>query len=304
MQALLEEVAGPLAGEESKSAFISGMRVVAVDGMCLDLPDTDENGAEFGYPRNGERRGPFPQIRVVALAECGTRSVLGATTSGLATGEQPLTRKLLGKLSPGDLLLADRNFLSHGLLKDVPDRKIHVLWRAVEALGLTRALIDLSLAVASQVAKLTDRLWRNEAWSYQAVLEELTDPRGIADIGLASRHIAHVAGVQQSAFNCVFEHVVNRLPVDASRLHADKAYPLFDNPVLQVQQRRGCRSKGPHLLITFTSFPLCAHVRRRPSLCERRDRSSVRRVCPCSFRTPLFDADQAGVPGGASCSGI
>ncbi|MHB8289469.1 MAG: IS4 family transposase [Acidimicrobiales bacterium] len=129
MQALLEEVAGPLAGEESKSAFISGMRLVAVDGMCLDLPDTDENGAEFGYPRNGERRGPFPQIRVVALAECGPRAVLGATTSGLSTGEQPLTRKLLGKLSPGDLLLADRNFLSYGLLKDVLDRKIHVLWR-------------------------------------------------------------------------------------------------------------------------------------------------------------------------------
>ena len=44
MQALLEEVAGPLAGEESESAFISGMRLVAVDGMCLDLPDTHENG--------------------------------------------------------------------------------------------------------------------------------------------------------------------------------------------------------------------------------------------------------------------
>ncbi len=136
MQALLEEVAGPLAGEESKSAFISGMRLVAVDGMCLDLPDTDENGAEFGYPRNGERRGPFPQIRVVALAECGTRGVLGATTSGLATGEQPVTRKLLGKLSPGDLLLADRNFLSHGLLKDVLDRKIHALWRAKNDISL------------------------------------------------------------------------------------------------------------------------------------------------------------------------
>lgn len=136
MQALLEEVAGPLSGEESGPAFVSGMRLVAVDGMCLDLPDTAENAAEFGYPGNGERRGPFPQIRVVALGECGTRAVLGAATSGLATGEQPLTRQLLGKLTPADLLLADRNFLSHGLAKDVLDRGVHVLWRAKSDISL------------------------------------------------------------------------------------------------------------------------------------------------------------------------
>jgi hypothetical protein len=130
MEALLEEVAGPLAGEEQERAFVSGMRLVAVDGMCLDLPDTPQNAAEFGYPSNDAGRGPFPQLRVVGLGECGTRSVLGAATSGLATGEQPLTRQLLGKLEPGDLLAADRNFLSHGLLKDVLAAGVHVLWRA------------------------------------------------------------------------------------------------------------------------------------------------------------------------------
>src|SRR5260221_6651365 len=130
MAALLEEVAGPLAGEERERAFVSGMRLVAVDGMCLDLPDTPENGAEFGYPGNDAGRGPFPQIRVVGLGECGTRAVLGAGMSPLAAGEQRVTRQLLGKLAPGDLLLADRNFLSHGLLADVLAAGVHVLWRA------------------------------------------------------------------------------------------------------------------------------------------------------------------------------
>jgi hypothetical protein len=130
MAALMEAVAGPLAGEEQERAFVAGMRLVAVDGMCLDLPDTPENGAEFGYPGNDAGPGPFPQIRVVGLGECGTRAVLGAATSGLATGEQPLTRQLLGKLAPGDLLLADRNFLSHGLLAEVLAAGVHVLWRA------------------------------------------------------------------------------------------------------------------------------------------------------------------------------
>ena len=80
---------------------MSGMRLAAIDGMCLDLPDTPENGAEFGYPGNDGGRGPFPQIRVVGLGECGTRAVLGAATSPLATGEQPLARQLLAKLTPG-----------------------------------------------------------------------------------------------------------------------------------------------------------------------------------------------------------
>jgi len=130
MAALLEAVAGPLAGEEHERAFAAGMRLTAVDGMCLDVPATPENGAEFGYPGNDAGPGPFPQIRVVGLGECGTRAVLGAATSGLAVGEQPLARQLLGRLQPGDLLLADRNFLSHGLLDEVLAAGVHVLWRA------------------------------------------------------------------------------------------------------------------------------------------------------------------------------
>ena len=97
MAALLEAVAGPLAGEEQERAFVAGMRLVAVDGMCLDVPATEENGAEFGYPGNDAGPGPFPQIRVVGLGECGTRAVLGAALSPLATGEQPLARAAAGK---------------------------------------------------------------------------------------------------------------------------------------------------------------------------------------------------------------
>lgn len=129
MARLLEAVAGPLAGEE-ETAYVAGMRLVAVDGMCLDVPATEENGAEFGYPGNDAGPGPFPQVRVVGVGECGTRAVLGAELSPLAAGEQPLALKLLGRLVPGDLVLADRNFLSHGLLSAFTGAGVHVLWRA------------------------------------------------------------------------------------------------------------------------------------------------------------------------------
>ena len=126
----MEAVAGPLAGEEQERAFVAGMRLTAIDGMCLDVPPTQENGTEFGYPGNDAGPGPFPQVRVVGLGECGTRAVLGAELSPLATGEQPLALRLLARLSRGDLVLADRNFLSHGLLKAFTGAGVHVLWRA------------------------------------------------------------------------------------------------------------------------------------------------------------------------------
>src|SRR5260370_2230272 len=65
MERLLAETAGPLAGQEQLAAFVSGMRLVAADGMCLDPPDTPGNGREFGYPRNDAGRGPVPQVPVV-----------------------------------------------------------------------------------------------------------------------------------------------------------------------------------------------------------------------------------------------
>jgi len=34
------------------TAYVAGVRLVAVDGMCLDVSPTQENGAEFGYPGN------------------------------------------------------------------------------------------------------------------------------------------------------------------------------------------------------------------------------------------------------------
>ena len=76
------------------TAYVAGMRLVAIDGLCLDVPATAGNGAEFGYPGNDASPGPFPQVRVVGLGECGP-GPCWAELSPLATGEQPLARKLL-----------------------------------------------------------------------------------------------------------------------------------------------------------------------------------------------------------------
>ena len=129
MADLLGRVAGPLAGESEAWAYLAGLRVVAFDGLTMDVPDTAENAQEFGRPGGGSGSGAFPQVRVVALAECGSRAVMGARCAGITTGEQELTGQLTGLLGPDMLAVADRNFCSHAALTQVLATGAHVLWR-------------------------------------------------------------------------------------------------------------------------------------------------------------------------------
>jgi hypothetical protein len=130
MADLLGRVAGPLAGESEAWAYVAGLRLVAFDGLMMDVPDTGENAEAFGRPGGGAGAGAFPQVRVVALAECGSRAVMGARCAGISTGEQTLTGQMTGLLGPGMLVVADRNFLSHAALTHVLGTGAHVLWRA------------------------------------------------------------------------------------------------------------------------------------------------------------------------------
>jgi hypothetical protein len=82
------------------------MRVAAVDGFVLDVPDTPANRAAFGGPAdaNGQPAG-FPQARLVTLTETGTYSSIDASVGGFRTGEPSpavatVDRDRVGAISP------------------------------------------------------------------------------------------------------------------------------------------------------------------------------------------------------------
>ena len=83
----------------------------------------------------------FPKVRVVTISECGSHAVVDAEIGGIAgkgSGEQPLARRLYGRLEEDWLLIADRNFYNW---QD---------WRAAAASGaalLWRVKADLALPV-------------------------------------------------------------------------------------------------------------------------------------------------------------
>lgn len=158
---LFAEVARPLATPDTKGAWYRGWRLLAVDGTCLDVADTPANHQAFGRPatHRGERTA-FPQVRVVAVAECGTHAIIDAAMGPLAKGETTLAAGLLGPggaLGEGTLLLADRQFVDANLWRQAATTGAQLVWRTRTnaVLPVLQLLPDGSYL--SQIAAATDR---------------------------------------------------------------------------------------------------------------------------------------------------
>ena len=151
LAALFDRVCVPVAAPGCPGAFYRSWRLVAVDGTTFDAPDEAANTARFGKPSNDQGKGAFPQVRVVALAECGTHAVFAAAMAGITTGEQDLFRRLLPKIGEGMLVLADRNFLGHHLWTEVAATGADLVWRAKSD---TRLPVVTELADGSYLSHL------------------------------------------------------------------------------------------------------------------------------------------------------
>jgi hypothetical protein len=119
----------PVARQPWSHAF--GLLVCAWDGTEIPLADTPGNREHFRRHRSktGDPVG-VPKARLLVLLACGSRRLLGAAAGTLARGEVTLAHELTGRLRPGMLLLADRNFLGHPLWTTARAQGTHLLWRA------------------------------------------------------------------------------------------------------------------------------------------------------------------------------
>ena len=110
IEAVFRRLAGPVAPAGLDGAFWRGMRVAAVDGFTLDVPDTPANRAAFGGPvdAKGQAAG-FPQARVVTLTETGTHSSIDARVGAYGAGEPELAIAMAGSAA-GMLVIMDRAF--------------------------------------------------------------------------------------------------------------------------------------------------------------------------------------------------
>jgi hypothetical protein len=136
MAEVFEGVAEPVGGMFTRGARMRGWRLLAIDGFDVDVPDTEDNAAEFGYAGSGDNRSAYPKVRVVALAECGTHAFLAGELDAYSVGEKTLANRLYPRLRPDELLTADRNLYSFDAWGLAAGTGAALLWRAPTQLRL------------------------------------------------------------------------------------------------------------------------------------------------------------------------
>lgn len=143
VRALFERVAVPLAVESTPGAWLAGRRLVAMDGFCLDLPDTAANDEFFGRPGvNKGEKSAFPMARVVGLAECATHALFAAQVGAYRDSEAELVTRLLPSFGAGMVVLGDRGMFSYALWRRARATGADLVWRVrVDAFGPSPAFI-------------------------------------------------------------------------------------------------------------------------------------------------------------------
>jgi hypothetical protein len=161
LEHLFGEVARPVCEVLTRGAWLAGRRLVSIDGLEWDAPDSKANAAYFGYAGGTANPSSFPKVRVLTLVESGSHAAFGARigpTSGKSSGEQSMARGLYPLLEPDMLLLADRNFYSFADWCTAGDTGADLLWRLGEGidLPLVRMLGDgsyLSLVFPARIRR-------------------------------------------------------------------------------------------------------------------------------------------------------
>ena len=133
----------PIAQKWITNAWYRSWRIVSLDGTSLRVLDTDANSKRFGRPAARKGTTAYPQVRLVALLENGTRALFAVATGACTTGENVLARSVVSRLSEGMLCLADRGFFGYELWNQALATGADQLWRIKSSLKV-RVLEKLS----------------------------------------------------------------------------------------------------------------------------------------------------------------
>ena len=258
VKALFERVAAPLAAPGEPAAWLAGRRLVAIDGTTFDVADSVVNDEFFGRPGTAKgERSAFPQVRVVALAECGTHAIFDAEIGTYRESEAVLSRRLVDRLGPGMLLLADRGFTGFDLWQQAVVAGADLLWRAKT--NVRPRLIEV----------LADGSWLGEMRRNNAKLDTEHVVVRVVDYTVDDQR-----GTGDSGPFRLFTTLLDPDEVTASELAAAYAQrweieSVFDE--LKTHQRGArtvLRSKSPPLVLQELWGHLCCHYAIRTLMFE------------------------------------
>ncbi|MPY85805.1 MAG: IS4 family transposase [Actinophytocola sp.] len=126
---LFDLLRGPAAVPRGRGVWWRGLLVCAVDGTIMSVPDSAANLARFTKGGGNHGGTGYPQVRVLALVACGTRTLIDAVFGPVTRGETAYAASLLRSLRAGMVLLGDRNFAAGPLAAQIAATQAEFLIR-------------------------------------------------------------------------------------------------------------------------------------------------------------------------------
>lgn len=290
LRELFGAVARPIATAQTPSAFLGGLRLMAIDGTTIDVADTPENDRAFGRPTTKRGNGAFPQIRVLALIETGTHVICDAVIRPFGTGEVPTALRLLRSVGPGMLLLWDRGFHSYEMVRVTLAQQAQFLGRTKKNIVLrpTEILADGSFL----------------AWIYPSPTARRRDEQGI-ELRVIEYALDTPAGPGRETYRLITSLLDERVfPAEqvAATYHErwEIETALDEVKVHQWAHPRPLRSKHPREVVQEVYGLLLAHLAIRTVMYQAAQSSGIdpdrlsftgalrvlRRAIPRAQRTP------------------
>jgi len=281
LRELFDRCAVPVAQQGTKGGWLAGRRLMAIDGFTLDAPDTPVNAEEFGRPSNGTQVGAFPQIRVVALGECGSHAVVAAAVDGCRVSEQALATRLTADVAADMLVIADRNFYSFDAWRRYRQTGADLLWRVKAGLRLPVLKVLADGSYLSMVAQAGLTAARRERLLHAARRGEDPDPAVAQIVRVVEYEVPDREGNGSGELICVITSILDPADIPATELAAAyhqrwEAENTFDE--LKTHQRgpaRILRSKSPDMVKQEVWALLLTHYSIRHLMCRVADEADI-----------------------------
>jgi hypothetical protein len=153
-----------------------GLLVCAIDGATMSVADTEANLRTFAKQPGNHGGSGYPLMRLLALASCGTRSIIDAVfgpARGPDSGETSYATQLTRSLHKGMIVVLDRNFDTSKLIGAIAateadllvrvksNRKLPVLKRYrdgsyLSTIGTTRVrIVEATITIATSAGRVT-----------------------------------------------------------------------------------------------------------------------------------------------------
>jgi hypothetical protein len=138
LRQLYEEQVRPHGVARMPGVFFRGLRVMALDGSTLTMPDERANAEHFGYPGASRGEPAFPQLHFAAMSECGTHTLCFANPGPYAVSELVRAGPVIDRADATMRVTADRGFFNTPFWQRAAARGAQLLFRARANLRLPR----------------------------------------------------------------------------------------------------------------------------------------------------------------------